>query len=420
MGLLHNISNLLASTDMVYTDILIQAQENLRVFSPSGWSDMGMPPLEREMVEFAKNLTKTSTDEDLYNLLREKGACNVGCMIGSKRVRVDVSLVSNPFRANSMTDPSHIDLQESVLELVVRRHREIIPIQKLKLPPKFLEYLNARSGLILLTGQTASGKTSTAASALDYINSNMSAHIITIEDPIEYIHRNDRSVFSPKEVGRDSPDIATATYDSLRQRPDVIFISELRNADAAKEALYASQSALVIATTHAPTLEEGLERILNFFPNEELAIYRALRSSLRCVIAQTLLPLRQNNQFMMFFEYIQGSNKTVQTVLSEGTGLERIREALNEQALKLVKAGEPRQMTGNPMDMPSTADDQRLTGLVPMNLELAKAVESGLVNLADAQRATPSSDNFAMVHGQLLQQLMKKRESNEARRVPPA
>lgn len=389
-----SIGNLLASTEtnLNYTDILIQADEAVRVFSPRGWQDMAIEVEYDEIIALALELTRAKDKEGLFTLLANKGASNIGCHIYNTRVRVDISLMTSTHHKTQKLHENTIVIQEPKIEMVIRRHRDIIPLKDLMLPAQFMHHLKQRSGLILLTGQTASGKTSTCASALDYMNETWPAHIITIQDPIEHSHKNNLAVFSDKEVGRDTPSFSVATRDALRQRPDVIFISELRDQESCKKALYAAQSALVITTTHAPNLEEGIERILNFFPNEELATYRALKSALRCIISQSLIPHKSENRFVMFHEYVNGGNPIVQDCLAAGKGLESIRTALT-MAVEIDIKG-------------STSADEatkrKHANLVGMNAALARAVVNGDIDVEDAKRGASDPITFGTVHSSLL------------------
>lgn len=392
---LKNLNELFENSSMPYTDILVQDGQNIRIYNPGGWADLGIPVEREELQQFAQHLTGFKSIEALCASLVEHGACNVGCVVSNTRIRVDVSLMTGAggdvrMEGDGGNIYDSIQVQPPLLELVIRRHGEIIPVDRHRFPPQLLQALKQRSGLILVTGQAGSGKTSTCASLLDWINRETQSHIITIQDPIEHWHENQQSVFSNKEVGKDVPSFSVAAYNALRQRPDVIFISELRDRETCEQALYAAQSSLVIATTHAPCLEEGLERVLNFFPKEEIACYRSLRSSLRCVIAQALLPSDKNQGFTMFYEYVSGSNVVMQECLNNGKGFAPLRKALGTQTTFLT----------NPQGSDGGTDDikKQMVGLVPMNVALIRAVESDIVELVDARRASPDLQGFTTAH----------------------
>lgn len=170
---------------------------------------------------------------------------------------------------------------------------EKIPdIDTLGLPPVIKEIFSKTSGLVLVSGATGSGKSTTIASALEYVNQNFSRHIICIEDPIEYLHSNIKSFFSHREIGKDTQSFASAIRSSLRQDPDIIFIGELRDKESIKTALLASQLGhLVVATTHSIDGATTLSRIINSFEESRTQIALELASSLEAVISQELASL---------------------------------------------------------------------------------------------------------------------------------
>ncbi len=158
--------------------------------------------------------------------------------------------------------------------------------------PKILESVLALPhGLILVTGPTGSGKTTTLAGMIDYINTTQACNIITIEDPIEYVHQRKQSIFNQLQVGRDTPDFATALRSSLRQDPNVILIGELRDLETMRLALTAAETGhLVLATLHARSAPLAINRFADVFPTEEKNRVRTLLSeTTQAVICQTLV-----------------------------------------------------------------------------------------------------------------------------------
>lgn len=382
-------------------DILLQEGASIRILTPRGWSDMGMLAQGFEMREAARDLLNCEDDSALFNQLATGGAANIACTVGSAHVRIDISLVSGMelHRPGGVGDS--FGRQSPILELVIRRHRDVKPLSDLAFPKHLVEQLGFRSGLILVTGAAGSGKTSSCASMLGHINENQAAHIITIQDPIEIWMPNKQSVFSNKEIGRDVPSFEVATYNAVRQKPDVIFISELRDSETCKQALIAAQSALVIATTHAPTLEDALTRVANFFTGEEAQCYRMLKSSIRCLIAQALVPIEAGAQWQMFYEYVAGNNEVLQECLSDNNGFIPLRAALSGRALN-----DASRATGGP------ATEPKHVGLVPMNGALARALMANAMEKEDAHRASPDRANLSEVHTRLLDVDAKKK--NEA------
>ncbi|MBN2781992.1 MAG: type IV pilus twitching motility protein PilT [Campylobacterales bacterium] len=159
-------------------------------------------------------------------------------------------------------------------------------------PPIFKELVKREKGLILVTGPTGSGKSTTLASMLNEINMTERRHIITIEDPVEFVHKNNRSLFSQRDVGNDTKSFAAALKYSLRQDPDVILIGEMRDAETIGAALTAAETGhLVFGTLHTNSAPGTINRIIDVFTGEEQAQIRAqLSSSLIAVVSQSLIP----------------------------------------------------------------------------------------------------------------------------------
>lgn len=169
---------------------------------------------------------------------------------------------------------------------------EKIPsFEELQLPQVLKSLLHLPHGLILVTGPTGSGKTTSLAALIDAINILRACHIITIEDPIEYIHTNKKSAISQLQIGRDTPDIATALRSSLRQDPNVVMIGEMRDLETVNLALTAAETGhLMFATLHASTAPLAVSRLIDMFPNEEKNRVRNLLSEcLQAVVCQTLV-----------------------------------------------------------------------------------------------------------------------------------
>ncbi|MFK7839974.1 MAG: PilT/PilU family type 4a pilus ATPase [Bdellovibrionales bacterium] len=189
------------------------------------------------------------------------------------------------FRVNVMR-------QRQMPALVIRRITSKIPsFEELKLPPVFSDLAMERRGLVLITGMTGSGKSTTLASMIDYRNANEAGHIITIEDPIEYYHEHKKSVITQREVGVDTESYATAMKNSLRQRPDVILVGEIRDREVMEQALAIAETGhLCLATIHTNNSYQAIERIVNLFP-EELSgqIRMNLSMNLKAIVSQRLI-----------------------------------------------------------------------------------------------------------------------------------
>jgi twitching motility protein PilU len=189
------------------------------------------------------------------------------------------------FRVNIYT-------QRGSVALVLRRITMIIPtLDELGLPGSLGELIMQERGMVLVTGATGTGKSTTLAAMINYRNERMGGHIVTIEDPVEYIHPHKKSLISQREVGIDTKNWHIALKNSLRQAPKVIYIGEIRDTDTMSFALHASETGhLVLGTLHSNNANQTLERIANFFPHEFLdQLFLQLSLNLRAIISQRLL-----------------------------------------------------------------------------------------------------------------------------------
>jgi twitching motility protein PilU len=183
--------------------------------------------------------------------------------------------------------------QRSYVGIVIRQIKtRIKSIDELGLPQIFKDIAMSKRGLVLVVGGTGSGKSTTLAAMIDYRNSNQRGHIITIEDPIEFVHEHKMSVITQREVGFDTHSFFNALKNTLRQAPDVILIGEIRDKETMEHAItFAETGHLCMGTLHANNANQAIERIINFFPLERhLQIYLQLSLNLRAIISQRLLP----------------------------------------------------------------------------------------------------------------------------------
>jgi len=183
--------------------------------------------------------------------------------------------------------------QRNTHSMVVRNIVTEIPsFESLKLPPILQKLVMAKNGLILFVGGTGSGKSTSLASLIDYRNTNSAGHIITIEDPIEFIHTHKKSIINQREIGVDTDSYEDALKNTLRQAPDVILIGEIRDAETMEHALaFAETGHLAISTLHANNANQAIDRIINFFPEERRnQLLNDLSLNLRGFISQRLIP----------------------------------------------------------------------------------------------------------------------------------
>ncbi|MFL9609935.1 PilT/PilU family type 4a pilus ATPase [Methylobacillus sp. Pita2] len=183
--------------------------------------------------------------------------------------------------------------QRGEVAMVVRYIKHIIPsLQSLGLPPVLNELIMRQRGLILVVGATGSGKSTTLASMIDHRNASRDGHILTLEDPIEFIHDHKKSVVDQREIGIDTLSFENGLKNAMRQAPDVILIGEIRDMETMKHAIsYSETGHLCLATLHANNANQALERILSFFPPDgKQGIQLSLSLNLAAIISQRLVP----------------------------------------------------------------------------------------------------------------------------------
>ncbi|WP_071517994.1 type IV pilus twitching motility protein PilT [Geitlerinema sp. PCC 9228] len=227
---------------------------------------------ETDLDTFMSWLREILTDDEIRQF-QEKLDFDGAADLGYVRVRINIF--------DSLRGPS------MVLRLIGAK---ILTMEELKLPPVFKDICHAHKGLILVTGPTGSGKSTTMAAMFDYMNKNMAHHIITIEDPVEFVHKSQKSLIKHREVGRHTLEFFNALKGALRQDPDVILVGEIRDAETMKIALKAASTGhLVAGTLHTNSAVKTIERILGMFPPHEHAAVRvSLAESLVAIIAQGL------------------------------------------------------------------------------------------------------------------------------------
>ena len=228
-------------------------------------------------------LKPEDTEKIAFSLMSEK---QKDTFLEEKEMNLALAPTIGRFRVN-------IFYQMSSIGLVIRQLK--IPIQSFKqlgLPSTLEDISMTKRGLVLVVGATGSGKSTTLAAMIDYRNSNSPGHIITIEDPVEFVHQHKRSIITHREVGLDTHSFGDALKSALRQAPDVIMIGEVRDTDTMEAAItFAETGHLCLATLHANNANQSIERIVTFFPAEKHEqIYLLLSLNLRSIISQRLIP----------------------------------------------------------------------------------------------------------------------------------
>ncbi len=209
---------------------------------------------------------------------------------------------------------------------------EIPSFESLALPDTLADIANIRNGVVLLTGPTGSGKSSTLAAIIDRINETKSYHIVTIEDPIEFLHNHKKSTINQREVGADTKDFASALRAALRQAPKVILVGEMRDLETAEIALEAAETGhLVLSTLHTIDASKTIDRIIGLYPkNEERIIRTRLAQTFRYIVSQRLIPKGDGSGRIAAVEVLKSNPRTreyIEKGESEGkTLLDAIRD----------------------------------------------------------------------------------------------
>ncbi|CAN7309714.1 PilT/PilU family type 4a pilus ATPase [Massilia sp. LjRoot122] len=226
----------------------------------------------------------------------------------------------------------------------------IPPLGELGLPPVLSELIMEKRGLLLIVGATGSGKSTTIASMLDHRNEQRSGHILTLEDPIEYLFKNKKSIVNQREIGSDATSFGTALRNSMRQAPDCILIGEIRDKETMAAALaYAQSGHLVLATLHANNSYNALNRIISFYPIENrAALLQDLASSVKAIVSQRLIKSAAGGQRQAAVE-VMLNTRYIADLIEKGE-IGQIKEAMDKSLspgsqsfetalLKLVKDG---------------------------------------------------------------------------------
>jgi len=244
---------------------------------------------------------------------------------------------------------------------------KVLSLEDLKAPKVFVDIANQPRGVVLVTGPTGSGKSTTLAAIVNHINENEQGHILTVEDPIEFVHESKKCLINQREVGPHTLSFANALRSALREDPDIILVGEMRDLETIRLALTAAETGhLVFGTLHTSSAAKTIDRIVDVFPAAEKDMVRAMLSeSLVAVISQTLCKLKD------------GSGRVAAHEIMLGTPAIRnlIREAKVAQMYSSIQ-------TGNSMGMQTL--DQNLTDLVRRNL----------ISPAEARSRAKSPENF--------------------------
>ena len=244
----------------------------------------------------------------------------------------------------------HIFKQQGIPSVALRLLREIIPaLDTLGLPPAALNLTTLHKGIVLVTGETGSGKSTTLASMLDRINHTYRAHIVTLEDPIEYVYKPDKCAINQREVGKDTKSFSEGLRASLREDPNVILIGEMRDRDTIETAITAAETGhLVFGTLHTGSASDSVDRIVQVFPEGmQTQIRLQLSMCLQAVITQQLIPKRGGGralavEMMIVTDAIRNlirAGNTPQIANAIATSVAIGGQTMDQALVKLVRTG---------------------------------------------------------------------------------
>jgi twitching motility protein PilU len=262
-------------------------------------------------------------------------------------------------------------VQRDASGMVVRRIETKIPtIEELRLPPVLHELAMTKRGMVIFVGGTGTGKSTSLAALIGYRNRHSSGHIITVEDPIEYVHVHDGCIVTQREVGVDTDSFEIALRNTLRQAPDVILIGEIRSKQTMEQAIiFAETGHLVLATLHANNANQALDRIINFFPEEARGqLFMDLSLNLKGVVAQQLCPRKDG----------QGRRAAVEVLINTPLVADMIRKGEVHKIKELMKRS-------------------REQGMITFDQALFELYEQGEISYEDALRYADSANEVRLM-----------------------
>jgi len=261
--------------------------------------------------------------------------------------------------------------QQGQVGMVVRHISSHIPsFAELNLPSPMLEKIALmRRGLVFFVGGTGTGKSSTQAAVIGYRNQHTRGHIVTVEDPIEFVHQHDRCIVTQREVGVDTGSYRSALENAMRQAPDVIQIGEVRTSETMKSAVvFAETGHLCLATLHANNTYQALERVINLYPDDTRAhLYMDLSMNLQAIVSQRLIPQASGNGFVPAVEVMLNS-PLISDLILKGE-INEIREAIEK-----------------------STDE----GMITFDQSIFELYEKGLISYEDAMRNADSVNNLRL------------------------
>ncbi|MCL5292774.1 MAG: type IV pilus twitching motility protein PilT [Actinobacteria bacterium] len=281
--------------DVLLTDLVQKTGSDLHL-------KVGEPPVVRIHGRLIRENLPPLTDENMQALL-SKVLSEGQWRAMDKELELDLAYSVAGlarFRVNAFHQSGHLGAVFRVIPF------KISTVDDLGLPPVVKEFCDLPRGIVLVTGPTGSGKSTSLAAMIDYINTSRTSHIMTIEDPIEFLHMDKRSTINQRELGADTRSFAEALKHVMRQAPDIILVGELRDLETISLAVTAAETGhLVFATLHTTDAAQTIDRMIDVFPpNQQSQIRMQLGMTLQAVVSQTLLPKKEGNGRVAAFEVL--------------------------------------------------------------------------------------------------------------------
>ncbi|MHC4976211.1 MAG: type IV pilus twitching motility protein PilT [Planctomycetota bacterium] len=310
------------------------------------------PVTHEEYIEIAKHILT----EEQWNDLHKFGSVDFAYDYDEK----------NRFRVNMFQSRGKLSVAARLIT------SNILPFEKLHLPPVMEQVAMQPNGIVILAGVTGSGKSTTIASILDYINERKPVHIITIEDPIEYIFEDKMATIHQREIGIDCLDFKIALRALVRENPDIVLVGEMRDAETFEAALHAAETGhLVFGTIHASSASQTFARIYDLFPAEEREQVRKIMAyQMRAIVYQKLLPTLHENIPRI---------PALEILINNGIVQKHILEAREGELEEVIKFQESLKQ-----------------GMIDFNGSLVKLVEEEYVHMRVALDASPNRDELTM------------------------
>ncbi|MBI2811496.1 MAG: type IV pilus twitching motility protein PilT [Candidatus Melainabacteria bacterium] len=359
---------------------MLEIQELLQLVFDRAASDLhlkaGQPPIIRVAGKLIKStlapLSKDEVQRLIFSIITSEQrkqleqTYELDCSFGLDGI--------GRFRVNVYKDRGSY---AAALRVVASR---IPSMDELNLPPIVKEITQKPRGLILITGATGQGKSTTLASMIDWINENRSEHILTIEDPIEFIHQNKRSVLSQRELGQDTKSFANALKAALREDPDVILVGEMRDLDTIHLALTAAETGhLVFGTVHTSSAAQSIDRVIDVFPPDQQQQIRIMLSNgLVAIVSQTLLPRLQESAGGN--PVTKGRILAAEILVNTPAIANLIRESKTPQIYSTMQMG-------------------GALGMQTLEASLAGLVKNGLISMSEAMAKTTRPEDLERLFG---------------------